>query len=173
VSEVSDAATARLLIADYAGADPIGKINVVGGLVTVLGLNPAIQGMTAPFWLTVWVNVPSAHYNAAGTIEVVLEDASGEPVSVTNPTGEAAVMQIEQRVTFRPPTSGPMTIPAELELPSRTTWVSSFPAGLPLAVGARYRWRVKIDGESRDEWTEDFVVTPAAFASPSTDRPQT
>src|ERR1022692_4022310 len=31
-------------------------------------------------------------------------------------------------------------------------------AGLPIAAGQRYLWRLKIDGEGRDDWTEEFVV---------------
>jgi len=33
-----------------------------------------------------------------------------------------------------------------------------FPSGLPLQVGEEYVWRVTIDGETRDEWTESLYV---------------
>jgi len=34
----------------------------------------------------------------------------------------------------------------------------SFSPGLPLAEGQGYMWRVKIDDEANEEWTERFVV---------------
>jgi hypothetical protein len=165
VSEVSDVATARLLIADYAGVDTVGKLNVVGGLITVLGSHPAVPGMTSPFTLVMWVSVPPTHYGAECSVEVVLEDASGEPVSVPGPAGESGIMRIVERVTFKPPVfPGPLTAPSGLSLPSRAQWVAAFPIGVPLAAGKQYSWRVKIDDVTRDDWTEDFVVVEKAPA---------
>lgn len=172
MSEVSDVATARLLIADYAGTDLSGKLNIVGGLVTVLGSNPVISGMTSPFSLAVWVSVPPNHYDAECSVQVVLEDASGEPVSVPGPAGESSIMRIVQPVTFKPPVfPGLGAVPSGLSLPSRAQWVAAFPTGLPLAVGKQYSWRVKIDDVTRDDWIEAFMVVEQVAAPGTTPPP--
>jgi hypothetical protein len=155
VSEVADEATVRLLIADYAAADAAGKLNVIGGGITALGHVPN-TGQTAPFALAVWVSVPPKHYNVECSVEIVLEDSTGNPVSLPGPTGAAQVMRVGQAVRFEEPTSPP-GIPRHT-LRSRTQWVLAFATGLPLPVGQRYAWRVKIDHQTREDWIEEFVL---------------
>lgn len=41
---------------------------------------------------------------------------------------------------------------------SSKQFVMYFASGLPLEPNKRYRWRIKIDHETRDEWTETFYV---------------
>jgi hypothetical protein len=155
VSEVADDATVRLLVADYASADVGGKLNVIGGGIAVLGHVPT-AGQTAPFALVVWITVPPRHYNAECAVEIVLEDASGNPISLPGPTGQAQVMRVGQAVRFEEPKLLPGV--ARHVLRSRTQYVLAFPTGLPLPVGQQYVWRVKIDHQTRDDWTEQFVV---------------
>lgn len=57
MSEVSTDATARLLIADYAAVDAAGKLNIIGGGVSVLGYVQQ-AGSTSPFALVVSISVP-------------------------------------------------------------------------------------------------------------------
>lgn len=155
MSEVADDATVRLLIADYASADSAGKLNVVGGGLGALGFVPNI-GQTSSFVLVVWITVPPRHYNAECAVEIVLEDSTGNPVSLPGPTGVSQVVRVGHAVRFEEP-KAVAGIPRGT-LRARMQWVLAFATGLPLPVGQRYRWRVKIDTESRDDWTEDFVI---------------
>ena len=168
MSQISDVATVRLLVADYAVTDATGKLTVVGGLVTVLAANPTLQGVTAPFWLAVWVSVPAQYHGATCQVEMVLEDAIGEPVAF-GPSGQGSLVRIVQDVTFPKPELPGVYKDRDLgaSLPARTQSVIAFSLGLPLPPEKHYTWRVKVDGESRDSWTEHFLVIsqPAMQAS--------
>lgn len=155
MSEVADDATVRLLIADYAAADAAQKLNVIGGGIAVIGFVPT-TAQTAAFALVVWITVPVKHYNAECAVEIVLEDSGGSPVALPSPTGESQIMRIGQVVRFEEPKLPP-GVPRRA-IRARTQWVVGFATGLPLPVGQRYVWRVKIDHQTRDNWTEEFVV---------------
>jgi hypothetical protein len=47
----------------------------------------------------------------------------------------------------------------------RAQFVMYFANGLPLPPGRKYTWRVRVDHETRDEWTETFLI-PALDAGP-------
>jgi hypothetical protein len=164
VSDVSDVAAVSLMIADYAVVDAAGKLNIIGGGVSTLGY-VANVGLTAPFALIAAVSVPPGHYNAECSLEIILEDASGAPVALPGPSGEAQVMRIGQAVRFDEPRSQPGVIVPRHVLPSRQQWVLAFNTGLPLPLGQKYAWRVKIDTETRHEWAEPFFV-PGHAAGP-------
>jgi hypothetical protein len=161
VSEVASDATVRLLIADYAAVDAGGKLNIIGGGIAVIGhVQPT--GATPPFALVVSITVPPKHYNADCSVEIILEDSGGTPVSVPGPTGQSQVMRIGQATRFEEPKLLP-GIPRN-ELRARAQFVLAFATGLPIQIGQRYRWRVKIDHDTRDEWTEEFFVPGPAPA---------
>lgn len=155
MSDVSEVASVRILLADYAASDAASKLNVIGGGVTVLGFVPAMN-QTAPFTVVVTVSVPPSHYNHECALELVLEDALGNPVSLPGPTGEAQIMRVGQLIKFEEPKT--QTGIPRGSLRSRHQWVLGFSIGLPLALGQRYIWRVKIDHETRDDWTEEFFL---------------
>lgn len=156
MSEVSDAATVRLLLADYAAVDAASKLNVIGGGLTLVGFNPE-PGLTAPFAVVASVGVPPGLYGAECSVEIILEDSSGEPVSLPGPTGETQTMRVGQAITFERPTFPVAHVPQGV-MGARVQWVLAFSTGLPLAVGQRYVWRVKIDHDTRDDWIEEFFV---------------
>lgn len=166
MSDVSEAATVRLLIADYISADAVGKLNLIGGGLSIIGTQPdalgASVGNSAPFGIVVSVAVGAELYGTEASFELVLEDSAGKPVALPSPDGKGTqTMRIAQNVMLEEP-SYPlgMGIPRRT-LPARTQWVLMFVAGLPLPPAALYRWRVKIDHDSRDEWTEPFYVPGA------------
>ncbi len=144
-----------MLLADYAASDAANKLNVIGGGVAVVGFVPALN-QTAAFSVVVTVSVPPSHYNSECSMELVLEDPTGTPVSLPGPTGEPQIIRVGQVVKFEEPKTQP-GIPRG-SLRSRNQWVLGFATGLPLALGQKYVWRVKIDHETRDEWTEEFFV---------------
>lgn len=161
MSEVSEAATVRLLLADYAVADPAAKINALGAGLTVMGIN-VTSGLTAGFSLIVQIGVPSTLYNAECSVEVLLEDSGGGLVGVPLATGlpqqSTQPIRIGQVVRFDPPRlPAPVSMPSSY-LPARVQFVLNFTMGLPLMPGQGYGWRVKLDDASRDDWVEKFVV---------------
>lgn len=158
MSDVSDAARVQLLIADYAVADPAGKLNVIGGALTGMGWNPN-TGTTPPFALLVMVSVPPRLYNAECAVEILLENPGGALVELPGPTGvPSQQLRVGQAVRFEEPRfPGPVNAPVRY-LPARSQWALTFMTGLPLVAGQGYVWRVKIDDVSHDDWTERFVV---------------
>lgn len=157
MSEIADTAVVRIFIADYAASDSANKLNIIGGGVNTVGIDPG-TGQTAPFSLVVSVAVPAAHYNEESAVELVLEGASGEVVSLPGPSGEGQLMRIAQAVKFEEPRFPPGIHVPRKTVRARSQWVINFAAGLPLAVGQKYVWRVKIDTHSHDDWTEEVYV---------------
>lgn len=157
MSTVSDAAVVRLLMGDYVAVDSVsGKLSLVGGAVTVLGLTPG--GNTAPFGIYVSITVPPSHYAETCHLEIVLEDAVGAPVVVESPPdGAPKPLRMGQDLTFKEPKL-PASVSIKAFLPARAQLAISFPIGLPLEPKRGYLWRILIDGETRDDWTESFVL---------------
>jgi len=156
VSDVFEGATVRLLLADYAAVDAAGKLNVIGGGITLVGFNPQ-AGLTAPFAVVVSVSVPPELYGAECSVEIVLEDDGGGAVSLPGPAGEVQSIRVGQAVIFERPVFNGSHVP-QGAIRARTHWVMAFSTGLPLAIGQRYVWRVRIDHETRPDWTEEFFV---------------
>jgi hypothetical protein len=44
----------------------------------------------------------------------------------------------------------------------KTQIIMQFQNGLPLPPGTGYRWRVRVDQDTRDEWTEALYVAGAS-----------
>lgn len=160
VSELSESATVRLQLADFASADPQNKINLIGGGLSLIGFNPQV-GLSQPFALVVWVTVPAKFYDAEATVEIVLEDSGGGLVALPAPVGAAQPLRIGQAVTFEKPNFAPAYVPPG-QMPARAQWVLNFNTGLPLPPGQRYVWRVRVDTETQASWVEEFFVPGAA-----------
>lgn len=133
---------AAVLLADYAAIDASGKLNMVGGGVTMLGFEFQ-QGTTTPFTVFVRLVSPVAT-NDRPAVEIVLADASGNPVQIPGPAGELQTMRIAQNVEFAPPMLSGTSLPPGA-IPSIATFAINFTNGLPLAPGHSYSWRVQID----------------------------
>src|SRR6266542_539415 len=122
-----------MLVADYAAADQASKINIIGGGVTGLGVNPATGG-TTPFALFVSVAVPPGLYHAECAVESILQDSGGNRVSLPGPSPSlpAPPLRIVQAVRFDEP-----LFPQQVNLPprflyARTQSALGFATGLPL-----------------------------------------
>jgi hypothetical protein len=170
VSALSDGAIVRILLADYVAIDGSSKkVQVVGGGITILGVNSR-TGLSAPFGVLVVIEAPSSLYGAEFSADVTIEDAAGGAVILLLGEGPGEPVQIKQTIKLDAP---PLQAPDDPKdfLTARTMLALMFPVGLPLAPGAGYRVRLKIDGETRSEWTDGFIVTskgtPDAGQSPS------
>lgn len=160
MSKVSEVANVQVMMADYAAVDQTGKLNIIGGTVAVVSQLPG-NDVLASFALVVSVTVPPSHYGSTCRIDVVLEDASGEPVYVPGLVAEAPPqpMTFQQTATFDRPRLPPAITGLRDYIPSRVHTVVIFPPGLPLPKDRGYQWRVIIDDETRDDWRLQFVVS--------------
>ncbi len=149
-----------MLLADYVAVDESSKkAQVVGGGIAILGVNSR-TGMSAPFGVLVIIEVPSSLYGAECTIEITLEDAAGVIVLVPV-AGQGEPFQINQTLKLDAP---PLQAPDDPKgfLTARAMLALMFPTGLPLDSAEGYRLRLTIDGETRDDWTDGFIVTGEA-----------
>lgn len=162
MSDVSDAAVVRLILADYAVLDGGGKLNLIGGGLSVIGQQVPVgsvvaSGFTAPFYVALIVSVSPDLIGAEAALELALEDDNGQPVPMPGPTGEPQLLRVAQNVTFQVQDLSNIGVPGKVT-PAKVQWVLAFTNGLPLALGKRYTWRVRLDGNTRDDWTESFFV---------------
>jgi hypothetical protein len=157
VTRVSDVARVRILLADYAGVDPSGKLNIIGGGISAVIRIPG-QGQ-APVSLAVSLAVPPDLYDTECDVQLTLEDQLGRPITLPAAGTEAPQkFQIRQRPRFAEPMAD-----TSWAIPRSYMWavahlIGIFPTGLPIKDDGTYQWRVIIDGQTRDDWTERFVV---------------
>jgi uncharacterized protein DUF6941 len=135
-----------MLLADFAQVSD-GKLTVVGGGWSITGPE------ATPFGIGILVHVPWDQANRRHILRLELLDADGQAVLGVDEEGEERPVVFFDDVPFevgRPPGIKPGT-PLEF-----TVAVNSGP--LPLDPGARYEWRLTIDGASRDDWRLPFSV---------------
>lgn len=143
MTTTSSAASATVMIADFVNVDAAGKVNIIGGGIQSLGLNPA-TALTAPFsvFVNITVSIP-LFSDSAAAVEVVLVDTDGQPVTVAGPEGQG-IMRFTQDLDFRP--SGEPNIQhPPLGFPGSSNIVLNFSGGLPLNAGETYEWVVLLD----------------------------
>jgi len=161
MSEVHEAATVSLIMADYAVADQLGKLQMIGGGLQIIGRDHS-TGATAAFAIVVSLGFPAEVFNEQYAFEVILEDVMGSPVSLGDDvTGDGGVMRFGQSQQVEEPTFPGAGVPRR-SLPARTQVVIHFNNGLPLPAGQVLRWRVRIDGETKPDWVLLFFVAPPA-----------
>jgi hypothetical protein len=168
MSAASDSAHVRIMIADYAVVDHRGKATMVGAGVSIIGVNPE-SGMTAPFAVFASVSFGPEFVGDNPAVELSLENGAGQLVTMPGTVGLAGEAQPQY---LRVATSNELlptvlpgaNIPGDVARP-KSQLLLHFQNGLPLAPGHLYRWRVKVDGETQDAWTESIYV-PTASAGP-------
>jgi len=131
-----------MLLCDYCEA--------VNGKLYIMGGGWSVTGPTAsPFGIAMQIQVPWDRANEQHTFRLELVDADGSPALV----GEQPLVADGQFEVGRPPGMKPGT---PLDFPV----AFNFPP-LQLPPGARYEWRLTVDGESHDDWRLTFSVRPA------------
>jgi len=153
VTEISENARVKVLLADFANQDPARKINLLGANWSITRIQPS--EMTSPQAVVVLVDVPARFHGKDFSISVVLVDDDGNPVEVRNPTGQTEPLRLHETVRTERPTFQDVALPANT--PGRVHVVLNFPFGIPLTPG-QYRWRVEIDGNANPQWEADFYV---------------
>jgi len=140
-----------MLLADAAQATD-GKLYVLGGGWSMIGPEPT------PFAIAVDVKVPWHLANTKHEFKFELVDSDGRTVALPGPDGgEQAVVIDGVLEVGRPPglTAG---------TPLDAVLAINVAGGLPLAPGARYEWRLMVDGECHEDWALPFTVRSAAQA---------
>ncbi len=85
MSAVAESARVALILADFAAADAINKLNIIGAGWQLAPTLP-MTGATAPQTVVVVVEVPPAHYNDDFALSIALVDEAGAVVRVPQPT---------------------------------------------------------------------------------------
>lgn len=160
MSEVAESAHVRLLLADYAIVDSSGKINMIGGGVTVLGLNQQ-TATTAPHAVIAVISFGTEFIGETPAVELSLEHENGALVEIPGPGGLPQFLRVGQAEQLKPLMLQGLHVPNDAVRPT-IQFVMHFATGLPLATGHTYAWRVRVDHQTRDEWTETFFVPSPA-----------
>ena len=165
MSEVYEQAAVSMVLADFAVADQLGKLHMVGGGLQLIGRDHT-TGVSSAFALVVTVEFPPEVFNEQYAFEVVLEDTAGAPVElIALTTGDhPGVMRFGQTLQVEEPNFRGGGVPRRA-LPARSNVVLYFNTGLPLPAGRVLVWRTRIDGETRPAWALSFFV-PAPPAGP-------
>ncbi|MCP5029737.1 MAG: hypothetical protein GY929_25990 [Actinomycetia bacterium] len=137
----------QVMLADHADVAN-GKLYVNGGCWTVT--RPG-----APHAVAVIIEVPWDMTNRRMEVAVELLDGDGHPVA---PGGKPVRL-------LRPMEAGrPSGHPVGAPVTGLVTTLNV--AGLPLASGSRYEWRVSVDGTNLPHWSRAFSVVTAPQARP-------
>jgi hypothetical protein len=160
MSGASDSAHVRIVIADYAVADAAGKITMVGAGVSIAGFNPA-TGHTAPLAVVAIVDFDPEFIGESPAVELALETSEGRLVALPGQPGPLRVGTSEK---LNPALMPGVNVPNHGVRP-KSTILMMFMNGLPLAAGSGYVWRVRVDQDTRPEWTE-WLYVPTASAGP-------
>jgi hypothetical protein len=138
-----------------------GGLGIIGPGSPVTTPDGVVRFSGSPHGVTASVAVGSELFGESAQVDLSLEDGRGEAVRLPPPDGstnELLPLIFNQSVVFDEP-----EFPEQFRVPkgairNRMQLVMMFPAGLTLTPGLTYRWRITIDGVTRDEWTEEFYV---------------
>jgi len=123
-----------------------GKLYVLGGGWSITGPDPAPSAIAVKIEVG-WHEAEQSHH-----WELFLVDADGREVTVDTPDGTQAVEIRGDFQTGKPagvPEGSPVDVPLAVNL-----------GPIPLDAGARFTWRLVIDGEQREDWALGFSTRP-------------
>jgi hypothetical protein len=141
-----------MLLADSAQVAD-GKLYILGGGWSVTGPEPA------PSAIAIKVGVDAHEFNVPHHWELFLEDADGQPVQFESPEGMQSIELRGDFSTVAPP-GAPLGTPVDVPLA-----VNFGP--IPLESGARFTWRMVIDGENLPGGSVSFSTRPMPVEDPA------
>ncbi len=124
-----------------------GKLYILGGGWSVTGPEPT------PSAVAIKVGVDTPEFAATHHWELFLEDADGQPVAFETPEGPQFV-EVRGDFSVAPPGDVPDGTPVDVPIA-----INFGP--IPLAEGARYSWRLVVDGETLPGGLVSFTTRPA------------
>lgn len=142
-----------ITLADFINVDASGKYNVIGGGVTALGFDIE-SGASTPFAVMVAITLPHHAYEKEFAFELLLRDEKNQIVELPGPAGSQK-MRIAQNMTAKRPTGGGALATA---VPPVMRFVINLSNGIPLRVGSSYSWEVRIDGDTKKDWSSYFII---------------
>jgi len=123
-----------------------GKLYILGGGWSLIGPDPMPTAVAMKIDVD-WSEVDHPHH-----WELYLLDEDGQPVLAETPDG-AQPIEVRGDFEVARPEAVPPGSPVDVAL--------SLNFGpLPLAPGARYTWRLAINGESDESWSLEFSTRP-------------
>jgi hypothetical protein len=129
-----------------------GKLYILGGGWSQTGPGPV------PFAIALDVKVPWHLANRKHQFKFELVDDSGGTIAVSDSDGDSQPLCIEAELEVgRPPG---IKVGTSLD----TVLVIQVPAGIPLAPGRRYEWRLMVNDECNEDWTLPFSVRALSLA---------
>lgn len=167
MSEIAQSAHVNITVADYIAPGQAGKLTIVGSGISIAGCDPK-SGRTAPLSAVATVTFDARFVGESPIVEFTLEADDGTLVELPPPPDAADEGPQPLRITadgpLNPTIIEGVDIPASAARP-KVQMMVQVQNGLPLKPARLYYWRVTVDGESRDEWTEPLYV-PAFFTPP-------
>lgn len=136
-----------MLLADSAQVAD-GKLYILGGGWSITGPDPS------PSAVAIKVGVDAHEFNVNHHWELFLEDADGQLVRFETPEGDQTI-EVRGDFSATTPLGTPLGTPVDVPIA-----VNFGP--IPLAPGARFTWRMVIDGESLEGSAVSFTTRPAA-----------
>lgn len=163
MSEVGDSARVTIIVADYAAIDEGNKkFTVVGSGITVVGFNPNVTTRTAPLSVLAIATFDPKFVDESVVMELTLETVDGvivevQPGADAPPGAAPEPLRIGGPAPLVPTVLTGFQIPVDAVRP-KVQMMMQLAGGVPLSLDQKYLWRVTIDGETRDEWTEGMYV---------------
>ena len=127
-----------------------GKLYVLGGGWSMTGPDPVPSAIALKIDVG-WHEAESAHH-----WELFLEDADGQLVTFETPEGSQTI-EIRGDFSATAPTGVPVGTPVDVPIA-----VNFSP--IPLTPGARFTWRLVVDGENLPGGSVSFTTRPAVVA---------
>jgi hypothetical protein len=170
MSEIGRSARVSITVADYIAPGQASKLTIVGAGITILGCDQT-TGRTAPISVIATVTFDPKFVGESPHIELSLETADGAVVEIST-TADASSdhpktepLRVGGPHALLPTVLKGVDIPADAVRP-KAHLLMQFQSGLTLEPGQRYLWRITIDDETRDEWT-DAMYVPKMSAPPT------
>lgn len=157
MSEASESARVAILVADYLTQGLGGKLTIVGAGITIVNCDPN-TGQSAPLSVVATVTFDPKFVGAAPEVQFTLETEDGVVFEVPRPGADPLPLRLAaDNNPLGLTTLDGFHIPPDAVRP-KLQMLMQFQTGLPLQPGQRYVWRITVDGETRDEWTEPLYV---------------
>jgi len=127
------------------------KLSVLGG-----GWDFTVPGV--PSAIGIIIQVPWDQANRPHTLDVLLEDADGVPVTGQSPQGEPAAVKLSLPFEVGRPPGVREGVPLSVAMAMNI-------GPMPLQPAKRYIWRLLIDNIGNDGWVRPFSVRPHPMAN--------
>lgn len=157
MSAVAERSKVTVILADYAAADAVNKVNILGTGFQIAGVDAA-TGLTSPQTVVVFIDTPPEQYGEDFAVTLTLRGMDDRPVELPGPAGTPQAMRVAQNLRVEEP-----IFPPEANVPRRITWahtqiIFNIANGLPLAPGQLYTWTLEIDSTRDPRWVASFYV---------------